>query len=78
MGGVSKRLSMNTINKLLACFGVKLVSVKDYQETVAKEAWLEREADLMRRLHNQRCLTNYYRKKSNKLSGYDNAIEEAS
>lgn len=70
---------MNTINKLLACFGVKLVSAKDCQETVAKEAWLEREADLMRRLHNQRCLTNYYRKKSNKLSGYvDNSIEEAS
>lgn len=69
---------MNTINKLLACFGVRLVSAKDYQETVAKEAWLEREADLMRRLHNQRCLTNYYRKKSNKLSGYDNAVEEAS
>ena len=70
---------MNTINKLLVRFGVKLVSAKDYQETVAKEAWLEREADLMRRLHNQRCLTNYYRKKSNKLSGYaDNAVEEAS
>lgn len=70
---------MNTINKLLACFGVKLVSNKDYQETVAKEAWLEREAELMRKLHNQRCLTNYYRKKSNKLSGYvDNAVEEAS
>jgi len=70
---------MNTINKLLVRFGVRLVSVKDYQETVAKEAWLEREAELMRKLHNQRCLTNYYRKKSNKLSGYvDNAIEEAS
>ena len=70
---------MNTINKLLACFGVRLVSAKDYQETVAKEAWLEREAELMRKLHNQRCLTNYYRKKSNKLSGYvDNSIEEAS
>lgn len=70
---------MNTINKLLVRFGVKLVSNKDYQETVAKEAWLEREAELMRKLHNQRCLTNYYRKKSNKLSGYvDNAIEEAS
>jgi hypothetical protein len=70
---------MNTINKLLARFGVKLVSAKDYQENVAKEAWLEREAELMRKLHNQRCLTNYYRKKSNKLSGYvDNAVEEAS
>jgi hypothetical protein len=70
---------MNTINKLLACFGVRLVSNKDYQENVAKEAWLEREAELMRKLHNQRCLTNYYRKKSNKLSGYvDNAVEEAS
>ena len=70
---------MNTINKLLVRFGVRLVSAKDYQETVAKEAWLEREAELMRKLHNQRCLTNYYRKKSNKLSGYaDNAVEEAS
>lgn len=70
---------MNTINKLLVRFGVKLVSNKDYQETVAKEAWLEREAELMRKLHNQRCLTNYYRKKSAKLSGYvDSAIEEAS
>lgn len=70
---------MNTINKLLVRFGVRLVSAKDYQENVAKEAWLEREAELMRKLHNQRCLTNYYRKKSNKLSGYvDNAVEEAS
>ncbi len=70
---------MNTINKLLACFGVKLVSNKDYQEHITKKEWAEREAELMRRLHNQRCLTNYYKKKSNKLSGYvDNAIEDAS
>lgn len=70
---------MNTINKLLVRFGVKLVSVKDYHSNFTRKEWLEREEELMRRLHNQRCLTNYYRKKSNKLSGYvDNSIEEAS
>jgi len=70
---------MNTINKLLVRFGVKLVSVKDHHSNFTRKEWLEREEELMRRLHNQRCLTNYYRKKSNKLSGYvDNSIEEAS
>jgi len=70
---------MNTINKLLVRFGVKLVSVKDHHSNFTRKEWLEREEELMRRLHNQRCLTNYYRKKSNKLSGYaDNAVEEAS
>jgi hypothetical protein len=55
------------------------VSAKDHHSNFTRKEWLEREEELMRRLHNQRCLTNYYRKKSNKLSGYvDNAVEEAS
>lgn len=73
---------MNTINKLLACFGVKLVSNKGYHEHITRKEWFEREEELMRKLHNQRVLTNYHRKQAarfrNGNSPVDNAIEEAS
>ncbi len=69
---------MNTINKLLACFGVKLVSNKGYLEHLTRKEWAEREQELMRKLHNQRVLTNYHRKKGIRSSCIDNAIEEAS
>jgi hypothetical protein len=69
---------MNTINKLLACFGVKLVSNKGYLEHLTRKEWAEREQELVRKLHNQRVLTNYHRKKASRSSCIDNAIEEAS
>jgi len=69
---------MNTINKLLACFGVKLVSNKGYLEHLTRKEWAEREEELLRKLHNQRVLTNYHRKKASRSSCIDNAIEEAS
>lgn len=69
---------MNTINKLLACFGVKLVSNKGYLEHLTRKEWAEREEELLRKLHNQRVLTNYHRKKASRSSLIDNAIEEAS
>lgn len=67
---------MNTINKLLACFGVKLVSNKDYHSIVERQEWAEREKELLRKIHNHRCLANYHRKKASRVM--DNAIEEAS
>jgi len=55
---------MNTINKLLACFGVKLVSDEDYHLIVERQEWAERERELLRKIHNHRCLANYHRKKA--------------
>lgn len=69
---------MNTINKLLARFGVGLVSLPELDQLRSRK---EREDELLRRIHNWRCLSNYYKKRcknTEKCLAMDNAIEEAS